>query len=445
MTLSNFQLILTASLRMSMSMLGMLVTERDNIFPKPGELDIPSPSPNPANLTSGPFYSSPETILPLSIQSSQPKTSNAFGRPGQKRSLSMLPTLSLNLPNGRLDMNTTTESPTGKTSPTATLKPSPIYPAGLGVDSTGKRAPTASSNPYRASWHVVDLPPRKSDDTSSSSDADNDHLSSSAAVAGTPIAAKFLHRRSGSMGNLIASTGRPASKSSSGSGSGSAGSESTQHITSSTDNSDTISIMERTPTWRRDSPSPFFSSGAPVAALSQEKLGHKKRSSINSIRSLSGSMTSQPRRSSGNGDDTPTTERDSPPSSHPPDFRRSSGSFTQSASPHAFVLDVRHSAPEEEEELSSSDASTSVCSSSLSESSLSGASAMTAATPRDYSDSEDADIFPASPKLDERRTTITAETYVQLRANAQVHRSEDMKRKRGSMMILSTSEGFAQV
>lgn len=240
---------------------------------------------------------------------------------------------------------------------------------GDGATVAGKRS-LGSLDIYRASWHVVDLPQSRESET------DDEALAP--AICGTPIARKFIHQRTASAADLFerASSTSPAS------------------LTSSVRMSNS-SPIQRTPTFNgfsgRSSPSPFFSSGSSPSGLS----GHaRKRSSASSIGSLQASMQ----------DGTAEWRA-----------RRISSMRTQAAT-IITVAAVKSALQDEEEELSSSDTSTSL------------SSVDSAATPTDAHD-----IQVGKPDDDEtddlacRRRTVTAESFGR----------DEVKRKRGSMMPMN--------
>lgn len=406
MDLRNFQLILSPTLRISPNVLHSLVTARALVFPEAGELNIEA------------LCKPLEHALPLPT--------------GDK------PSLALNLPSERLDgLSQLTSrarsgsggsvgegagkksrrsswrfslaaSPAGD-SPTDTVKSS-LH------DHVARKRSSVSLLSHTKSWHVIDLPvsARPSQDSQSSAEdalyhkkAGTTDTSESAgdglSLASTPIAAMFLKR------SLPDSQPSPPIVQ-----------DVLEHAQNRSSAESGVGVMQRTPMTRsgRDSPSPFFGSGAPVTAVAaplgsvSASLGHRKRNSSISLRSFSSSHAN-----TRGGDATPT-------SGHLINGKASS------VSPES--RHIRESS-EEEEELSNSETSMSVSSSA---SECDGTSSTE--TPIDGSDNDEPGLSYGSlssfPTLEERRTTITPDTFRGLSVVEPA--ALKARTKRGSMMLL---------
>lgn len=436
MTFANLRLILSPTLRLSPVMLSLLVNEREQVFPKPGtflsmyrsgfenlhfndsNLDL-SLAPSGASRVP-----SVQPKLTLSLPGEDglppiPPSKSPILRYGQGISLassSTPPTVNLRTPVSSSDSDWTSFSSSGRSSSSSTGQ-------------AGIQRRSNNSNPgYRASWHVVDLPiPASSthDNRKDSSESTDSDAVEQGRVRGeyiaTPIAKKFLNQRA-SLSNLLENkekkTASPSSPAPSETGS-------RRSVSSNGSN-----MLARTPTLSGRSPSPFFSSGAPPAALGFVASHSRKRSSASSFSSIVSN-------SAGNGPIWRT--------------RKVSPQHDQSAKIQQ-QKDGEEQEKEEEEELSHSDTNTSICS-----------SASSAKTPKDQydlsdSDKPDAIIHIAGSRTDNdeesdtfgsaadagldtsRRATITAESFGQSfarKGQGKNANSEEMKRKRGSVMILN--------
>lgn len=451
MTFSNLRLILSPTLRLSPVMLSLLVNEREQVFPKPGTFlasyrdAAQSIHLNNSTLDlSLPLQSVRETPtiqpkLTLSLPGEDglppiPPSKSPIVRYGQGSSSSSTPpTVNLRTPFASIDSNWTSFS-----SPAS---------SGQNTSSTGNRLSNGSIPGYRASWHVVDLPLAGSGGRKDSGESTRSGLEiDSDGHIATPIAKKFLHQRAASSSNLLDRGGEkgasPASPAPSEAGS--------RRSVSSNGTSGGSNVLARTPTLTGRSPSPFFSSGAPPAALGFMATHSRKRSSASSFSSI----VSNSAGAGGIGMDGTRTALWR--------ARKVSPSSQLEAAASIKINQVKNeenntsNAQDEEEELSNSDTNTSICS-----------SASSAKTPKDQHDTTDIDTAQAvriansnersaledeelgdstsNTLSDSRRATITAESFGQSfarKGQGKNANSEEMRRKRGSVMLMNMP-GFA--
>ena len=300
MTFSNLQLILSPTLKLSPIMLSILVNEREQIFPRPGQLDLSAEQhKRPSQLSL--FSSTGNSDLSLSYPTAGPPT--------------------IPMP----------EDLVSRPPPTISLRPS-VGP-GLrqnsysGTDHTLWGAKLSSGQPlnYRASWHMVEFP--KVEEYLKCDDGE---------FTSTPIAKKFLHQRTASASNLFDRSRASSNASSISPGNGSP-------------------LLQRTPTMTgRSSPSPFFSAGAPPAGLGFMSAQTRKRGSAASMQSTSpteGSSMAIPEKGKSGW------------RSHRRVSSQSSLDRTTVSSPTDSEGLRDNQNQDEEEELSSSDTNTSVASS----------------------------------------------------------------------------------
>lgn len=394
MTFSNLRLILSPTLRLSPVMLSLLVNERDQVFPPPGSF-LPSHQDE------------------IALQTIQFNTSNLdLSLP---RMSSQQPKLTLLLPGeDGLPPIPPSKSPIAR--PGASSSSPPL--------SVGARRSNAATPGYRASWHVVDLPVAGSPSSGRKGgkdgrDSEDDADSSAGGYINTPIARKFLNQRS-SVGNLLEKAGSSSP----------APSESSRRSVSS--NGTGSNILTRTPTLTGRSPSPFFSSGAPPAALGFMAGHSRKRSSASSFSSIVSNSLG--------ADGRPLWRSRKVSPQH-----EANAQAINKASPRVSSDNQQ----DEEEELSHSDTNTSICSSASSAKTpkdqhdlpLNGNDevVIAAGDTRDSSEAdEEGDSLGAT--MDSRRATITAESFSQSfarRGQGKNANSDEMKRKRGSVMILN--------
>lgn len=438
MTFANLRLILSPTLRLSPVMLSLLVNEREQIFPKPGAF-LPTYRTTSDNLNfnnSNLDLSLPATTGTSRVPAVQPKltlslpgedglppippSKSPIVRHGQgisSSSSSTPPTVSLRTPFSSADSNWTSFSSPAQSSLTS------------GQASTNRK-PNASNAGCRASWHVIDLPTpasslndnRKDSSESTSSDAVEHGLNGGEYTA-TPIAKKFLNQRA-SLSNLLDSkdlkTASPSSPAPSEAGS-------RRSVSSNGSN-----VLARTPTLSGRSPSPFFSSGAPPAALGFMATHSRKRSSASSFSSIVSN--------SGGAGAIWRTRKVSPQHDQSPKIQQQKD------------REEDQEEKEEEEELSHSDTNTSICSSAssaktpkdqydLSDSDKVDGTVQIAISRMDNAEEEGNDAFESNASLDtSRRATITAESFGQTfarKGQGRYANSDEMKRKRGSVMILN--------
>lgn len=415
MTFSNLRLILSPTLRLSPVMLSLLVNEREQVFPKPGTF-LAAYRDSGAALQSMNFNSSNlDLSLPLlpAMRREQPKLTLSL--PGEDGSPPIPPSKSPIVRQGA--SSSTPPTVNFRTAFSSNDSSWTSFSSPVSGQSSARRS-NGSIPGYRASWHVVDLPPtgvsggRKISSESRDSDDEDGH-------SNTPIARKFLNQRN-SVGNLLEKAGSASP----------APSESSRRSVSS--NGTGSNVLARTPTLTGRSPSPFFSSGAPPAALGFMAGHSRKRSSASSFSSIVSNSI---------GADGRPLWRSRKVS---PQHDAASSVVTKGAS---GSIDGHNQHQDEEEELSNSDTNTSICS-----------SASSAKTPSDQHDlplNHDDEIIIAGsdanntndeaeegdsvgPTLDSRRATITAESFGQSfarRGQGKNANSEEMRRKRGSVMI----------
>ena len=353
MTFSNLQVVLSPTLRLSPVMLSLLVNEREHIFPsqKRTNLSLDAPRrPSQPNLISS--EASRDRSLSVPIEGS--------------------PTLPIS-------------SEWCRSSPTSDLlrfeastqlaPPSNVHSVDTSPLLQSERSRDTPLN-YRASLYMVDFPR-----SAIIAHDDNGEYTS------TPIAKKFLQERTASASYLLERCR-------------------TSSTASSISPGTSPQLLQRTLTMPgRNSPSPFFSAGAPLAGLGLIKRG--STASTHSVNSGSGDAGA-----------IPTVRM------HRRSHRRLSSQSSAARSTLSFPVEPdgpkdKHS-QEEEEELSSSDTNTSITSSIFS-----------TATPKDSFDLDHSGIH------GDRRATITPETYGSGMA------CDDRKKNRGSMVLLTALDATA--
>jgi hypothetical protein len=429
-------------------MLSLLVNEREQVFPKAGHfaalaqqtgminfsntgaLDLSLPASTGASQSEGKARSAAlQPQMTLSLPGEQdglppvPPSKSPIIRYGA--SSSTPPSVGLRVPLSTLDTNwTSLSSSTGAASPA----------------SAGARKSNGSIPGYRASWHVVDLPNTSfMDDTNTSGGSRTSGNgtqknsmdggdTSDEGHSNTPIARKFLHQRA-SIGSLLErSIVLPGQSSPSPSVSSRRSVSSGASIQNGGSG-----VLTRTPTLTGRSPSPFFSSGAPPAALGFIATHSRKRSSASSFSSIvSNSAAGGLNSASAISENARAPWKPRKPS----------------PAQHENVRQVMKQQQDEEEELSNSDTNTSICSSTSS-----------AQTPKDQDDIDQ--VISSSGNLsiqektdldaeendtvdttfDSRRATITVDSFNSAtfarKGNGRYANNDEMKRKRGSVMLMN--------
>lgn len=440
MTFSNLRLILSPTLRLSPVMLSLLVNEREHIFPKPGtflaahqsgnkfegiqfnesKLDLSLPSSN-TSTTSRVATAQPKLTLSLPGENGLPPippSKSPIARYGQGGvSSSSPPTIDLRTPFSSSDSDWTSFSSPGQSSSSE--------------QTSSSRKLNGSAMPgYRASWHVVDLPTPAANSTGNRKDS-SESTDSDGGTAATPIAKKFLNQRL-SLSNLLDNKERGTSPSSP------AASEAGSRRSISSNGSN---MLTRIPTLTGRSPSPFFSSGAPPAALGFMATHSRKRSSASSFSSVVSNSVGPGGTTGPAGGSIWRSRKVSPQHDQSPKILQQS--------PKINDKEDDKNAQYEEEELSNSDTNTSICSSTSSAKTPSDQHDLPSdSASRDETvhiagtsveDEEESGDLLSNITVDSRRATITAESFGQesfaRTGKGKNANNEEMRSKRGSVMI----------